>query len=343
MTSEMATGVDERLAGWVAADFGLTIVSAVPDGYGADASAELWRATTADGGEYAVKLSGGGTPAGLVVTAQLARQGVPGIVAPRVSRAGEVSTVHEGRRLSVVPWASDERALAGGMRPAHWRAYGEVLAATHAVAVTDELAGLPREDHTHALVGAATREMDRRLRLVDDRTADRWTHAVAGRWREAADDLATLLDRVDRLGAELRARPADLVVCHGDPHLGNLLLGPEGQVWLIDWDDAVLAPRERDLMFVLGGVLAFAPVTSAEQAAFFEGYGPAEPDPVRLAYHLGVRALDDISSWAGDVADTERSEADRVRALRIVAGLLSPVGLVSLARQALRDLGRWDG
>lgn len=339
----MATGVDQRLAGWVADDFGLTVVSAVPVGFGADASAELWRATTADGGEYAVKLSGGGTPAGLVVTAQLARQGVPGIVAPRASREGEVCTVREGRRLSVVPWASDERALAGGMRPAHWRAYGQVLAATHAVTVTDELAGLPREDHTHALIGAATREMDHRLRAVDDRTADRWTRAVAGCWREAADDLATLLDRVDRLGAELRARQADLVVCHGDPHLGNLLLGPDGQVWLIDWDDAVLAPRERDLMFVLGGVLAFAPVTPAEQAAFFEGYGPVRPDPVRLAYHLGVRALDDISSWAGDVADAERPEADRVRALRIVEGLLSPVGLVSLARQALRDLGRWDG
>lgn len=334
-------GVDERLAGWVAADFGLTVVSAVPVGYGADATAELWRATTTDGGEYAVKLSGGGTPAGLVVTARLARRGVPGIVAPRVSREGGVCTVHQGRRLSVVPWVSDERALAGGMRPAHWRAYGEVLAATHAVAVTDQLAGLPGEDHTHTAVGAATREMDRRLRAADDRTVDRWTRAVAGRWRKAADDLTTLLDRVDRLGAELRACPADLVVCHGDPHLGNLLLGGDGQVWLIDWDDAVLAPRERDLLFVLDGVLAFAPVTPAEQAAFFEGYGPAQPDPVRLAYHLGVRALDDMSSWAGDVADVERPEADRVRALRIVDGLLSPVGLVSLARRALRGVGRW--
>ncbi|MGC1211780.1 MAG: phosphotransferase [Micromonospora sp.] len=342
MQGNATTGVDERLARWVAEDFGLSLVSAVPVGYGADATAELWRATTVDGGEYAVKLSGGGTSAGLVVTAQLARQGVPGIVAPLTARDGRVCTIHDGRRLSVVPWASDERALAGGMGPAHWRAYGQVLAATHAVTVTDELAALPREDHTHAAIGAATRAMDRRLRAVDDRTADRWTRAVAAHWRDATDELATLLDRVDRLGAELRARPADLVVCHGDPHLGNLLLGPDGRVFLIDWDDAVLAPRERDLMFVTGGVLAFAPVTPAEQAAFFEGYGPVELDRVRLAYHLGARALDDLSSWAGDVADAGRPEADRVRALTIVEGLLSPVGLVTLARQALRDLGRWD-
>ena len=132
------------------------------------------------------------------------------------------------------------------------------------------------------------------------------------------------------------------MVCHGDPHLGNLLLEPDGRVWLIDWDDAVLAPRERDLMFVVGGVLAFAPVSPAERAAFFAGYGPVNPDPVRLAYHLGVRALDDIWSWARDVADPDRPEAERVRALADRGRAAVSVGLVSLAREALRDLGRWD-
>ncbi|MFU8874609.1 phosphotransferase enzyme family protein [Micromonospora sp. SL4-19] len=333
--------MDDRLAARVAEAFGLTVVAAVPVEFGADPAAVLWRVSTRDGHEYAVKLSGGGTPAGLVVTARLARRGVPGVPAPLTTRDGRLSAVHDGRRLTVVPWLSDERADADGMRPAHWRRYGAVLAAAHAVPVTDELAGLPREDHTHAATAAAVRETDRRLRAVDD-SADRWTREVAAHWLAAGTDVARLLDRVDRLGAELRLRPAELVVCHGDPHLGNLLLGPGGQVWLIDWDDAVLAPRERDLMFVLGGGPAFASEGRVDEAAFRAGYGPVQPDPVRLAYHLGVRALDDLWSWSADVADAGRSEADRVRALRIVDGLLSPLGLVSLARGALRDLGRWD-
>jgi spectinomycin phosphotransferase len=332
--------VDQWLAARVADEFGLTLVSAVPVDLGADPAARLWRATTVDGGAYAVKLTGGGTPAGLVVTARLAARGVPGIVAPLTTRDGRLGAVHDGRRLTVVPWVSDEPAPAGGMRPAHWRAYGALLAAAHAAPVTEALAGLPREDHTHAVVGAAVRETDHRLRAVDDR-ADRWTREAATNWRTAAADLARLLATVDRLGAELRARPAELVVCHGDPHLGNLLLGADGQVWLIDWDDAVLAPPERDLMFVLGGGPAFAPEGRVDEAAFLEGYGPATPDPVRLAYHLGVRALDDMWSWSADAADPDRAEADRVRALRIAAGLLSPSGLVSLACAALRDLGRW--
>ncbi|MFD2767040.1 phosphotransferase [Micromonospora eburnea] len=334
--------MDDQLAARVAEDFGLALITAVPVEFGADPTAELWRAGTVDGHEYAVKLSGGGTPAGLVVTAGLARRGVPGVPAPVATRDGRLSAVHDGRRLTVVPWISGERAADGGMRPAHWRRYGALLAAAHAAPLTDELAGLPREDHTHAAVAAAVRETDGRLRAVDD-SADRWTREVAAHWRAAAADTARLLDRVDRLGAELRARPAELVVCHGDPHLGNVLLSPDGEVWLIDWDDAVLAPRERDLMFVLGGGPAWAFDSRLDEAAFRAGYGPMRPDPVRLAYHLGVRTLDDLWSWSAEAADPGRSEADRVRALRILAGLLSPSGLVSLARGALHDLGRWDG
>ncbi|MEU2612170.1 phosphotransferase [Micromonospora sp. NPDC007271] len=334
--------MDDQLAARVAEEFGLALVTAVPVGFGADPTATLWRATTRDGHEYAVKLSGGGAPAGLVVTARLAQRGVPGVPAPLATRDGRLSAVHDGRRLTVVPWVSDDRAAAGGMRPAHWRRYGALLAAAHAAPPSDELAGLPREDHTHAAIEAAVRETDRRLRAVDD-SADRWTREVAAHWRRAAADAARLLDEVDRLGAELRARPAELVVCHGDPHLGNVLLGPDEQVWLIDWDDAVLAPRERDLMFVFGGGPVFAFDSRLDEAAFRAGYGPVEPDQDRLAYHLGVRALDDLWSWSAEVADAGRSEADRVRALRIVEGLLSPSGLVSLARGALHDLGRWAG
>lgn len=48
----------------------------------------------------------------------------------------------------------------------------------------------------------------------------------------------------DRLVDEVAALP--LVVTHGEPHGGNIMLAADG--WkLIDWDTALLAPRERDL------------------------------------------------------------------------------------------------
>ncbi|MEU7751609.1 aminoglycoside phosphotransferase family protein [Micromonospora sp. NPDC049101] len=334
----MTEDVTRRVAERVRASFGLRLSTMQRVTHGADQHARLWQASTVEGARYAVKLSGGGTAAGLAVTAYLAGQGVPGIAAPVPTHDGRLSVDHDGHRLSVVPWVSDERAVDGSMTTAHWRGYGEVLAAVHAVPVTDELSRLlPVGGAAYPSIVAATRTMAERLRDPDP--AGPVVADLAGVWSTVADRVRTLLREVERLAVDQQDRPVPFVVCHGDPHLGNLLLGANGRVWLIDWDDAVLAPRECDLMFVRGGVLAFAPITPEQQRAVLAGYGTTDVDPARVAWFLAVRALDDLSDWTRQAVDADAEAADRDRAARIVHGLVSPVGLVTLAVAALRDLG----
>ncbi|MDG4781021.1 phosphotransferase [Micromonospora sp. WMMD961] len=338
----MTEGDSRRLAEQVRAGFGLSVSALEQVTHGADQHARLWLARTVDDGRYAVKLSGGGTAAGLVVTAYLADQGVPGIAAPLRTRDGGLFVDHDGCRLSVVPWISDQRALDGPMTDAHWRAYGEVLAAVHAVPVTAELRGLlPAGGAAYPSIVASTRAVAERLRDAGrDDPAGPSVGELAAVWSAAAGQIQLLTREVERLAADRPARPGPDVVCHGDPHLGNLLLGVDGRVWLIDWDDAVLAPPECDLMFVLGGVLAFAPVSAAQQEAALAGYGVVDIDPARLAWFLAVRALDDLSDWTRQALDPDAERADRDRAARIVRGLVSEVGLVTLADVALRSLDR---
>lgn len=324
------------LVGWVWGQFGLRLSSVDEVTHGADLRARLWRGETDDGARYAVKLSGGGTPAGLIVAAYLAERGVPGIAAPVRTHDGRLYDERDGYRLCVVPWVSDLRALDGPMTEAHWRAYGELLAAVHAVPVTDELERLlPGGGDAYPGIVAATRDVARRLRDQVDPGEPLVAEMVAV-WAANADRVSTLLGAARRPAV---ARSGPRVVCHGDPHLGNLLLGPDGGVWLIDWDDAVLAPRECDLMFVVGGVLAFAPITTGQELAVLAGYGPVDIDAERLAWFLAVRALDDLSDWTRQALDVTASRDDRVQAARIVRGLVSPVGLVTLADTALRDAG----
>ncbi|MEU8391876.1 phosphotransferase [Micromonospora sp. NPDC048843] len=342
MVFRMVQDVARQVAEQVRAGFGLRLSTMESVTSGADQHARLWLARDADGSRYAVKLSGGGTSAGLVVTAYLAEQGVPGIAAPLRADDGRLSIDNDGRRLSVVPWVSDRRALDGPMTGAHWRAYGEVLAAVHEVPVTVELSRLlPAGGAAYPSIVTATRAMAARLRDPDPvDLADPLVMELAGVWSAAADRLGVLIREVEHRAVDKRDRPGANVVCHGDPHLGNLLLGADGRVWLIDWDDAVLAPPECDLMFVLGGVLAFAPITAEQQQAVLAGYGRTDVDPVRLAWFLAVRALDDLSDWTRQALDLDAEAADRDRAARIVRGLVSPVGLVTLADAALRGLDR---
>ncbi|MEU8154769.1 phosphotransferase [Micromonospora sp. NPDC048986] len=329
-----------QVAEQVRTGFGLHLSTMERVTYGADQHARLWLAQATDGCRYAVKLSGGGTPAGLVVTAYLAEQGVPGIAAPLRADDGRLSIDHDGRRLSVVPWVSDQRALDGPMTGAHWRAYGEVLAAVHEVPVTDELSRLlPAGGAAYQSIVTATRATAARLRDPDPADlADPLVAEMAGVWSAVADRLGVLTREVERRAVYQHDGSGATVVCHGDPHLGNLLLGADGQVWLIDWDDAVLAPPECDLMFVLGGVLAFAPISVEQQQAVLAGYGTTDVDPVRLAWFLAVRALDDLSDWTRQALHPDAEAADRDRAARIVRGLVSEVGLVTLAHAALREV-----
>ena len=327
---------------WVRQDFAVEIVSLTAVEHGADEASLLWRGVGAGGATYAVKLSGGGTPAGLIVSAHLADHGVAGVIRPLTGRHGRPWSDREGRRLSVVPWISETRALEGEMCPAHWRSYGALLAKVHATAVTDGLAmSLPRVDHTHDRGAATARGLDSSLRLTAEdiaagRTVDVTVRALAQEWCAAANRVSTLVDQADRLGRILQTRESSSVVCHGDPHLGNVLIGQDERVWLIDWDDTVLAPRERDLMFVLGGgVLAFAPVTRQQQFWFFEGYGSTDIDPIRLAYYRCARALEDLAYPAAQIVNVHRfTDRERSDALSIVRGVLSPTGLVNLALAA---------
>jgi spectinomycin phosphotransferase len=333
-----AASANDRVRVWVQQDFGVEIATLTAVEHGADEASLLWRGVGAGGASYAVKLSGGGTPAGLTVSAHLAEHGVAGVMHPLISGHGRPWSDREHRRLSVVPWVRETRALEGEMSPAHWRSYGALLAKIHATAVTDALAkSLPHEDHTHDQVASAARTLGSSLRLTAEdpatgRTVDALVRALAQEWCAAGDRVSTLLDQADRLGRDLHAGEPSSVVCHGDPHLGNVLIGQDERVWLIDWDDAVLAPRERDLMFILGGVLAFAPVTRQQQSWFFEGYGSTDIDPIRLAYYRCARALEDLAFPAAQIVDVHRfTDRERSDALSIVRGVLSPTGLVNLA------------
>jgi len=337
LVSDNEPAAGERLRTRVREDFDVDLVSMDEVGHGADESAELWRGTAADGSSYAVKLSGGGTPAGLLVPAHLAAHRVPGIAAPRLTPAGLLWTEREGRWLSLVPWVSDDRALDGGMGADHWAAYGALLAEVHATAVTDELAAvLPPEDHAHERVASTARVLNSRLHMLTD-SDDRLVRDLALEWTTVAGQVTALLERADRLGKEIRTRQAaPSVICHGDPHLGNLLLGGDEQVWLIDWDDAVLAPAERDLMFVLVGVLT---VTPQQQSWFFAGYGGVDVDPTRVAYYRCTRALEDVVYPAAQVVEVHRwPESERAEALSILRGVLSPAGLAPLALSSPHDV-----
>lgn len=334
---QAATDTDAKLRGRLREDFGVEVVSLLRVAGGADATAAVRRAVDGRGLSYAVKLSRSELSAGLRATAHLATAGVRGVPAPLPARSGKPWSRHDGAQLSLTPWIEGRRGAEPGMEAEQWRSFGRLLADVHAADVPSRLrAQLPVEDYRPA-AASTVRALEARVRHAGARGAGRsdltddLVAALMHDWRTEADRIAVLTDRVEALGRELRGRQAQPVLTHGDAHAFNVVVAADGQVWLIDWDGAMVASRERDLVFVIGGVLADHPVSCEQQSEFFAGYGRVDLDPTRLAYHLCLRALEDLGGWAADVLDSGGTLRDRADALAIFRGLLSPTGIVDRA------------
>ena len=126
---------------------------------------------------------------------------------------------------------------------------------------------------------------------------------------DAQSQLQATLAAYDRL-ADAVVQSSGWVVTHGEPHSANFITGPDGQMSLIDWDTALLAPRERDLWIVVGD-------DPSALAAYERKAGAYRPDPRAMelfrvrwlladaaVYVRGFRSAhddspDDRTSWDG--------------------------------------------
>jgi hypothetical protein len=115
-----------------------------------------------------------------------------------------------------------------------------------------------------------------------------------------------------------------------DIHAGNLLIDANGSLYIVDWDHPILAPKERDLMFVGGGIgsIWYRP---QEEVLFYEGYGRTEINNIALAYYRFERIVQDIAEWGEQLLLTGEGGKDRARALQGFVRWFSPNDVVEMA------------
>jgi spectinomycin phosphotransferase len=98
-----------------------------------------------------------------------------------------------------------------------------------------------------------------------------------------------LLRDYDGLAGSARAGADAWVVTHGEPHRANVIRGPRCRRHLVDWDTALVAPRERDLHMVLGDDL-----TGWDE---YVAVLPAELDETSLRLYRRWWELADITTF----------------------------------------------
>ncbi|MFN8449268.1 MAG: phosphotransferase [Anaerolineae bacterium] len=177
--------------------------------------------------------------------------------------------------------------------------FGAVLKRMHSMALPDDLvASLPKE--TFNPKTSHIKAVETKIDAGD--FGNRFAQKIAPFWREKRGEIRHIVERAETLGRQLRARRHNLMLCHSDIHIANLLIGNDGRLWIVDWDQPMLAPKERDLLFVTGVGIggAVAPGVRGE-ALFYSSYGTTEIDRMALAYYRYDWAIQDIGEFGAAI------------------------------------------
>jgi spectinomycin phosphotransferase len=313
---------------------GVTHVTFLP--IGADADAAVYRLDSADRTAYFLKLRRARfDEIAVAVPAFLHEYGAPAVMAPLLTTGGALWTSGHGFAWILYPFFDGPNGFQRPLSAAQWRTLGKSLRAVHAAVLPASLAArIAREDYSPRWRDIVTAYSEQ---VEGGRFTDPIAKRLAARWRAKQGEIALLVERAADLAQELQQRSLPFVLCHTDLHAGNVLLSADDELAIVDWDDPILAPKERDLMFFGAGVGAIWD-TPREEALFYQGYGPVEIDLIALAYYRYERIVADFASYGEQIFEAQGSVEDRENGVRRVMGQFESGRVIDIAHRTYQRL-----
>ena len=251
--------------------------------------------------------------------------------------SGQLWAALDHFKVILYPFIEGRNGYEINLADEHWKALGAALRRVHTTVVPDPiLQRLRQETYSpkwRKIVRAALGQVGQAK--YEEPVAVRLAAFVFDKRREILD----LIERAEQQAKVLAANPPPSVLCHTDIHAGNLLITDAGEFYIVDWDDPLLAPKERDLMYIGGGLMGgwHAPLT--EENLFYRGYGSVEIDPHAMAYYRYERIIQDIAVYCEQILLSWAGGDDREQALHYLKSNFSPNSTIDLAYQSdLTDL-----
>jgi spectinomycin phosphotransferase len=298
-----------------------------------DAGSRIFRVRTEHDDLFVKVRPGSANEPGLRLPRFLADRGIDVAVASIATTTGALFGELDGGHVVAYPYVDGASGGEAGMAADHWRRLGAALRRIHDLTVPPELADtMLTEDFTPA-------DLPRVLAIAEavrERPQDPVVRKLADLWRARRADLDRITERIAVLADLARTRSDERAICHADIHPWNVLVRADGSIAIVDWDDAKLAPRERDLMMI--GI--FAADDPGGRRAFDEGYGAFEADPVLIAYYQLERVVQDLAANGDEILRDGESDEARKEGLRRMHATFGPGSETEIAiasDAALRD------
>jgi spectinomycin phosphotransferase len=258
---------------------------------------------------------------GIRIVHFLSTQGIDAVIPPIPTSNHELAVQHEGYHWILLPFIDGRTGFESPLSEQQSIRFGQILKSIHSARIPHDLQHQLRHEDFSGPWCEKVRELDREMDA--DLPRDKVAENLIDFWKRKRQDILTLVERTEELSQRLQVvrDKSGFVLCHGDIHPGNVMIDGDSKLFIVDWDDPVMAPVERDLMFPGVGLgLCFKDERPEHIDLFYKGYGEVEVDPVLLAYYRNERVVADIASYGMQLLDEGGNVADRENGLRLLMG-----------------------
>ncbi|HAT2080956.1 TPA: aminoglycoside O-phosphotransferase APH(9)-Ia [Legionella pneumophila] len=295
---------------------------------GADMNAFGYKADS-ESNSYFVKLKyGHHDEINLSIIRLLHDSGIKKIIFPIYTRDTKLFQQIDHFKIIVYPFINAPNGFTQNLTEKQWHQLGKVLRQIHETSVPTAIQqGLRKETYS-----PKWREMVRSFynKIGFDDSDDQITADFKSFFNQKIDSIHRLVDSSEELSKKIQLDLDKYVLCHSDVHAGNVLVVNEESIYIIDWDEPMLAPKERDLMFIGGGI-GNVWNKPHEIDYFYEGYGKTNVDKIILSYYRHERIVEDIAVYGQDLLSRDQNNESRLESFKHFKSMFDPNDVVEIA------------
>jgi spectinomycin phosphotransferase len=295
----------------------------------ANSNASTYKANTVDQSYFVKLIYNHEHDAGLAVLALLQQAKIPLIIPPVLTLNRQLLQRIDNTTLIVQPFIDGENGFSHSLSDDQWINLGKSLKFIHEIDV-------PFSIQTHLRRETFSPKWRLQVKnfyhLFEDNAdidrGDEISKKLLDFLKVHKASIHRLVNRAEELAQECQIDISPFVLCHADLHGGNVLIDNHQALYIVDWDDPMLAPKERDLMFIGGGV-GNVWNKQNEIELFYKGYGEVKIDMKMLAYYRHERIVEDIAIYIQQILFT--SEKNKSEIFKHFVDMFNHRGVVEMA------------
>lgn len=326
---QMDLPTEQDLIACLRTHYAIDVVRLTPLTLGADPNALTYKGLGSKGLVYFIKLkTQGHDDLAATLVSLLYDAGIKQVIPPIKTKDQKSAQALDRGTLIVYPFVEGENGFQRPLTNEQWIALGKTMHAVHQFK-------LPKSLQLKA-IAYSPKWQDRVRALYPYMASPPQKDPIACKlftFMQAHEStIHRLVDRAEFLAQKVQKQAHAAVLCHSDLHGGNVLIDQNGQLFIVDWDEPVMAPKERDLMFIGGGV-ANVWNQPHESAHFYEGYGEVEIDRMLLAYYRHERIVEDIAIYGHALLSTTVESTEKATMCQHFIDMFEPQGVIDVAFQ----------